>query len=234
MSKASQCVAAIRAHDGMKLSNLISGGAIPAAEVYTWPLLIHAIRENDCACVKILLEAGANWLAKDGYNRNCLEVACLKVVSQDMISLLQSFGAIFTHEAFKAAAVGDISYLADKGKDEITSLLALRDSGGYGIVHYAAVQEHISFLDALQLQPSDVAIESNNELHESPLLLVAFCSSIAMVDYLIGTYKLDPHSPRGSKDGTTALLYAAYSGNIAMLDHFVNKYNADVATHRDD
>ena len=229
-----RCVAAIRSADIDTIKKLLNDGLNPSSEVYTWSLLIHAIRENCLNAVVVLLEAGADWKGSDGYSRNALEVACLKVRNMEIVSKIVEYGATFSHEAFRAAVEGDLAYFEGQSDADIQELLKLKDSSGYGIVHYAAVQGQISFLDALHLSPEDAALESENDLRENAVLLVAYCGSTATVDHLISTYNLDHDSPRGSKDNTTSLLYASYAGYIEMLDHFVDKYSADPRTHKDD
>lgn len=234
MSESQRCVAAIRKGDVNAIELLLEEGLDPSAEAYTWSLLIHAIRENRLPIVLLLLEAGADWLGKDGYSRNALEVACIKVRNMDIIKAIVAAGAQFAHEAFRAAVEGDLTFLEGMSDADVQNLLKLRDNGGYGIVHYAAVQGHTYFLDALHLTPKDASIESENELHENAVLLVSYCGTTDTIDYLIRTYSLDPDSPRGSKDNTTSLLYAAYAGYIEMLDHLVETYSSDPHAHRDD
>lgn len=225
MAKKGQLVKALKNRDECSLRRLLED-VDPCEEVFTWPLLLHAIRENNPRFVRILLEAGANVESKDGYDRNAIEIACLKLCSIETVHLLMEFGAKFVHDAFRAAAEGDVNYLEKMRAEEIKELLSLRDNSGYSIVHYAAVQNHKDFLDKLNLTPEEMKMESDNELHENPLLLVAYAGTTDMIDYMVETYNVDPNSAGGCKDGTTPLLYAAYSGSIEMVEHLVNKYGA--------
>ena len=71
-----QCVVAIREGNEDQVKSFLSDSVDACAEVYTWCLLIHAIREGHISIIKLLLDAGATWKGKDGYSRNALEVAC--------------------------------------------------------------------------------------------------------------------------------------------------------------